>query len=753
MTVAHTTMQCTTTQGAGARVSVVVTIAQLSSSSPSISFAPPSITSITRSASASTSLFATRGGDAVIISGVNFAPASAYASWLVAVTLSGAGVPTLPLLNCTVPQDYVRVQCLMPPGRGTDFTIQISVENQLSAPSTTTVAYARPAISGITATPPPPLASDGGSKLVISGANVGVGTIFVYACASNTSVTQSDLTASGGCVLLPPVVAGIDGAPISVTSPALGVALAGALHVSFYLVSAGQASIPVSLAVGAPALAQVTAITYGALAAATSLDAATTACYALIQATAVPSLWSVLQISGQNLGTSAAIAVPVVSIAPSNGGAAVACSVCSLSSITALCIANTSSPATRNGRLTYALGSFSAALNLLLDVALPPRLLSLARDGRAGVVAVPGGLSSTAGLGVGDILLLRFDTAVTAVAVSTKASVDYLLSFSAPIGTGYTGVWVSTNELQILVTVAPVSPAAGTSVGLLVVNISAAANLKAATGTSPPSTSSGILEAGSWGDAVRGIAVAVRSATQLYVTVAAPNLASYPSTLASYSVDSYVFSWGTTAAATGLGTQVLNFTVEQPTAATAAVTLSSLRMGTPLYVRVAVVVKAAAGAERFLCVGPFSYAASVAPAVPRLTQVAVPGGHTLGTRGGETVSLYGTAIGLFDTDVNASYSNGNSTFAATNCVVVVAGLQVTCTSDVGAGFGYVWRITVVSATSAPSPMQYATAYSLPIITDYSGPGAVDAVTQGGQHVVVVGDQFGPIGSAYITSVV
>ena len=746
-------MQCTTTRGAGARVSWVVTIAQLSSSSPSTSFAPPSITSVTRPAGASISLFATRGGDAVLIAGVNLAPAAEFVSWLVTVTLSGVGVPTVPLLNCTVPVDYVQVLCLMPPGRGTGFTIRISVENQLSAPSTDVISFAPPLIAGIAATPSTPLTADGGSRLVMSGVNFGVGALFVYACAASTSVTAADLAASGGCVELPPAVPTSDGAPISVSSPAMGVALAGAPRVSFYVVSAGQASLPVSLTVASLAVTQVSAMAYSALAAATNLDSSTAECYVLIQAKTAPSQWSVLQIVGQNLGIAAAIAVPVVSIAPSNGAASVACSVCSLSSIIALCVSNTSSSATRNGMLTYTLGSFSVSTNVLLDVALPPRLLSLARDGRAGVVAVPGGLSSTAGLGVGDTLVLRFDTAVTAVAVATKAAVDALLIFSAPIGTSYTGAWVSSNELQVVVTAAPASPAVGTGVGQLIVNISATANLKAATGTSPPSTSSGALEAGSWGDAVRGVAVVVRSSTQLYVTVTAPNLATYPSTLTSYSIDSYVVSWGTTAAATGLGSQAVNFTQLLPAAATTSVTLSSLRTNTPVYVRVALILKVAAGLERLACVGPFSFAASsVAPAVPRVTLVAVAGGHSLTTRGGDVVSLYGKSIGLFDSDVNASYSNGNFTFSATSCAVVVPGVQVACTSAVGVGFGYVWRIAVVSATSAPSPTQYATAYGLPIITDYSGPGAFDAVTQGGQHVVVTGDMFGPVGSAFITAV-
>jgi hypothetical protein len=123
----------------------------------------------------------------------------------------------------------------------------------------------------------------------------------------------------------------------------------------------------------------------------------------------------------------------------------------------------------------------------------------------------------------------------------------------------------------------------------------------------------------------------------------------------------------------------------------------------------------------------------------------------MGTRGGDDILLSGSALGLFAGDISASYSNGNISLVGTNCRVTVPGSVVTCSSAVGAGAGFIWRINV-GAASALSPSTTPLSYELPIISDFFGAGAVHAVTQGGQQVNITGDQFGPAGSAYITTV-
>ena len=479
-----------------------------------------------------------------------------------------------------------------------------------------------------------------------------------------------------------------------------------------------------------------------------ALDASSEACFERVLSMPLPASWSMLQIYGANLGSASAIWAPLVSIAPSDGGATLPCDLCSLTPGIALCVANTSSAYTRNGQLSYALGHFLVTTYLTLGVTLPPRLLSLARDSVPGVVAVPG--PSSPGLSVGCALLLRFDKAVKPVGVGTRAAIDALLAFSSPLGTGYSGAWVSPSVLRIvIITAALGAPAPGTAVGLFRVSVLASGGLCSATGTSAPSSTTGLLEAGSWGDAVQSSSVVVRSSTALYVTVGTPSLSAYPTVLTSYSIDSYVMSWGASAAASGLGVMAVNVTA--PVAASTSVTLPSLVPGVPVYFRVSVTVRIVAGSETLLCVGPFvPAAAAIAPLPPTLTSVVVAAGRQLGTRGGDAVVLSGVNIGLDASDLAVSYSNGNITLPGLGCVVTVAGAVITCSSSVGAGGGFAWRITVGAATSPPSPNTVS--YESPVLAEFSGAGAVQALTQGGQHIIITGDQFGPTGSELITSV-
>jgi hypothetical protein len=539
--VPHITIQCATTRGAGARVLWVVTIAQQSSSSPSTSFAVPVISAITRPAGASIASFATLGGDTVYVSGTNFAPAGSLAQWLVTLFLTAAGTPTVPLWGCYVVTDYVEIACTMPAGRGTGFAVQISVLNQLSTASVARLAYAPPNITRFSSVPTH-WTSNGGASVSVSGVNFGVGLVQLYVCRSSASITAN-------CAQLPQVSVVI-GKEQMTASPVLDANLTGAAVLWIFVVTGGQTSVPWSVPVAAPVVTEITAVSYAAMLSASSLDPGTQGCLTQVLLKAAPASWSVMIIAGQNLDVAATISVPVVLIAPSNGAGGVPCEICSLTSITAMCIANTSSSYTRNGVLTYTLGAFAVVTRLLLDVTLPPRLFSLARDFQAGVVAVPGG--TTPGISAGCALLLRFDKAVTApVNVGTKSGVDSLLSFSAQIGAAYSGVWVAPAVLRVTITAGPTS-VLGTGVGLLQVNVNASAGLVAAFGISAASSTSGLLEAGSWGDVV-AFTVAVRTSTQLYVTIAAPNLALYPTTLrTAYSVGSYVVSWGTSKSATGL---------------------------------------------------------------------------------------------------------------------------------------------------------------------------------------------------------
>ena len=59
---------------------------------------------------------------------------------------------------------------------------------------------------------------------------------------------------------------------------------------------------------------------------------------------------------------------------------------------------------------------------------------------------------SSPGLNTGDKITVVFDRHTNVPAVSTKAGVDTLLSFSATLGTDYTGVWLSLSVLELELT-------------------------------------------------------------------------------------------------------------------------------------------------------------------------------------------------------------------------------------------------------------------------------------------------------------
>jgi hypothetical protein len=246
---------------------------------------------------------------------------------------------------------------------------------------------------------------------------------------------------------------------------------------------------------------------------------------------------------------------------------------------------------------------------------------------------------------------------------------------------------------------------------------------------------------------VQSIEVVVRTSTQLVVTVTPPSLFQYPWVMTTYFVASYVLSWGTGSAATGLGEMAINMTSP---AQTTSMTISSLITNVPVFVRVSVSVRIVTSQETLWCVGPFvTHSEGVAPLPPILTSVSLSAssGQLMSTRGGEDMILYGTDIGIFSPDLAVSYSNGPITLTASNCRIVSPGKMVTCSTTEGVGSRFAWRV-IVGASFGAAPT--LTSYDLPVIRDFSGPGAIGAVTSGGQQVIINGNMFGPTGTMYIT---
>ena len=114
-------------------------------------------------------------------------------------------------------------------------------------------------------------------------------------------------------------------------------------------------------------------------------------------------------------------------------------------------------------------------------------------------------------------------------------------------------------------------------------------------------------------------------------------------------------------------------------------------------------------------------------------------GVTAATIGGQVVNITGNNFGPFGSPLTSvTYGRTGTEFIATpSCALTVAHTQITCSTTVGAGAGMTWTVTVDGQRSiAPT-----TAYLAPVITSFSGAGAVNASTDGGDLVVITGQYF------------
>ena len=114
------------------------------------------------------------------------------------------------------------------------------------------------------------------------------------------------------------------------------------------------------------------------------------------------------------------------------------------------------------------------------------------------IAADPVSSPATAGLSAGDTLTLTFTMNTNEPAVATTTQVNTLLSFSATVGTEYTGVWTSPSVLRISFSDTGGSNVVDTRVNHLQVTVRPEGNLKSSDGSSQASTSSAVIT-GSWG--------------------------------------------------------------------------------------------------------------------------------------------------------------------------------------------------------------------------------------------------------------
>jgi sugar lactone lactonase YvrE len=115
-----------------------------------------------------------------------------------------------------------------------------------------------------------------------------------------------------------------------------------------------------------------------------------------------------------------------------------------------------------------------------------------------------------------------------------------------------------------------------------------------------------------------------------------------------------------------------------------------------------------------------------------------PGAHLADTVGGEPVYITGSNFGPIGSPIDSvTYGVDGNDFIAANCGFSIAHTQLLCNTTVGAGSGLKWLVTIDGQISTVPSTDYAP----PVITSVSGPGSVNASTDGGDIVILTGSYF------------
>ncbi|MDE1826414.1 MAG: fibronectin type III domain-containing protein, partial [Thaumarchaeota archaeon] len=128
---------------------------------------------------------------------------------------------------------------------------------------------------------------------------------------------------------------------------------------------------------------------------------------------------------------------------------------------------------------------------------LASNTLSIENNGPQ-IISLVAGNPASAGYSSGATINVQFNEPTNQPTVATKVDLDNLFAFSQPIGTSYTGKWLSSSELLITIKTS-VQTAPTTGANGLTLTVNGAANLKSADGTSLASTSASPPLSGSFG--------------------------------------------------------------------------------------------------------------------------------------------------------------------------------------------------------------------------------------------------------------
>ena len=113
-------------------------------------------------------------------------------------------------------------------------------------------------------------------------------------------------------------------------------------------------------------------------------------------------------------------------------------------------------------------------------------------------------------------------------------------------------------------------------------------------------------------------------------------------------------------------------------------------------------------------------------------------GITADTTGDQGVNISGVNFGPIGTPINLiTYGSTGSEFRAKNCRLVVPHIMISCDTVVGAGTSMSW-VAYIDSQRSVSP---TTTYLPPLVESFSGPGALDASTEGKQAIVIHGRYF------------
>jgi hypothetical protein len=166
----HTSVRCTVPAGVGTNQPVVLTTGAQSSNSLSLSYNPPSLSSLTPTSGS------TAGGTTLTLQGTNFGASGA------AVSVGGSACPVLT-------QSHTSLTCALPAGVGVNQLVRLAVGGQTSG--TLSFSYDPPFITGLS---PSSASTAGGTALTVSGTSFGASGAAVTVGGASCPVTMQSHT-------------------------------------------------------------------------------------------------------------------------------------------------------------------------------------------------------------------------------------------------------------------------------------------------------------------------------------------------------------------------------------------------------------------------------------------------------------------------------------------------------------------------------------------------------------------------------